>query len=316
MNQLKKRWLSGVMAVVLLLVNLLSPVTGYADESMRFNGNNIWQDGSEILFDQERHYLFRWMDTSGQTAFCIDPGNHMGFDVRVMGGHYKITDDEVPYIASEEDFKLLSLICDWYDKNGAKFATNGQYAAAQGAVWAVIAGEWDQVESYMTKINRHVKGTGSAWTSLKDWIENAYQGAKGLPEWCSFNQDDAPAQTMTLEDGVYTIHLDFSEKPEIAEVRWKLPDGWMQSISGKTLTLSYNGASMPTVLIEGDVPTSLKKIKKNSQSLTIYKPERTRDQAMIGAGLDTENYIYINIGGVTIPDRPMLDEPEPLKAGN
>lgn len=311
MNQLKKRWLSGVMAVVLLLVNLLSPVTGYADESMRFNGNNIWQDGSEILFDQERHYLFRWMDTSGQTAFCIDPGNHMGFDVRVMGGHYKITDDEVPYIASEEDFKLLSLICDWYDKNGAKFATNGQYAAAQGAVWAVIAGEWDQVESYMTKINRHVKGTGSAWTSLKDWIENAYQGAKGLPEWCSFNQDDAPAQTMTLEDGVYTIHLDFSEKPEIAEVRWKLPDGWMQSISGKTLTLSYNGASMPTVLIEGDVPTSLKKIKKNSQSLTIYKPERTRDQAMIGAGLDTENYIYINIGGVTIPDRPMLDEPEP-----
>ena len=96
-----------------------------ADDSMNFDGKNIWNGGTEILFGQERHYLFRWKDHSGQTAFCIDPGNHMGADVRVMGGHYKIT-DEVPFISSEEDFKLLALICDWYDKNGARFATNGQ----------------------------------------------------------------------------------------------------------------------------------------------------------------------------------------------
>lgn len=311
MNQLKKRWLSGFLAVVLLLVNLLSPIIGYADNSMRFSGNNIWKGPSEILFNQERHYLFRWND-SHQNAFCIDPGNHMGSDVRAMGVHYKITDDDIPFISSEEDFKLLALICDWYDKKGSIMSSNGRYAAAQAAIWAVVTGNWDDVGDYISKVNSHVSGTSSAWSDLQNWIDTAYQGGENLPDWCSLNPDDATIQTMSLEDGIYTLSLDFSQNPEIAKVRWELPDGWKQTVSGNILTFTYSGSGNPAELITGKVPESMKSLVKNNQTLTIYIPDRARDQAMIGGGLIPEDIrIYINIGGVTIPDTPTLDEPEP-----
>ena len=310
MKQLMKRFLSIFLIWVMLFIQLCSPLMVYADASMKFSGKNIWKGTSEILFNQERHYLFRW-DDSHQNAFCIDPGNHMGSDVRAKGVHYKITDDDIPYISSEEDFKLLALICDWYDKRGSIMSSNGRYAAAQAAIWAVVTGNWNEVDDYISKVNNHVSGTSSSWSDLQNWIDTAYQEGKGLPDWCAFDSDNAPTQTMTLENGVYTINLDFSDTPEIVEVRWRLPDGWTQSIMGTTLTLNYSGSSMPTLLIEGDAPASMKTIKKNSQTLTIYIPEHSRDQAMIGGGLDTENYVYINIGGVTIPDTPTLDEPEP-----
>ena len=125
---------------------------------------------------------------------------------------------------------------------------------------AVIAGEWDQVENYIATIDKHVNGTRKAWYSLKSWIEYAYPGANGLPDWCSTNASEASPQVMNLENGEYTISLDFSQKPDIAKVRWSLPDGWRQSISGSILTFRYSGATMPKEILEGDAPSSMKEV--------------------------------------------------------
>ena len=299
-----KRWVAGFLALLILTTTALTsyvPMTSYAAS---FTGRNIWSGGSEVIFGNNRSYLFRWSD-GFQNTFCIAPGRHMGSNVNAYAGRYNINDSDIPYIDSAEDFQRIALICDWYEKKaGAISASNASYAAAQTAIWAVISGQWENATSMAAVVNKHVSGTSSKMTDLLDYLEHAYPGANGLPEWVSTNQTMAAQnpQNMTLMDGGYRLELDISSCPDLAQVSWELPNGFSQSLSGTTLIFTYTGAETPLGEIRGAAPASMAAIRKNSENLTIYSPDNeTRDQAMVSAGLTpTIDILYINIGGTKV----------------
>lgn len=300
MKHKKKRLMAGFLAIVLFCLTFIPYIPIIQSHAATFAGKNLWTGGSEIMFGKSRNYLYRWTDKF-QDTFCINPKFHMGSDVYAGAVRYNIEDSNIPYIESKEDFERLALICDWYEKKGSIMSPNAQYVAAQGAIWAIVEGEWDNVESIMNTLDRHISGgVSSYWRDLKSYIETAYAGANGLPFWCSTTKTNLPVQNMTMKNGKYQIDLDFSQKPDIAYVQWNLPDGWSKSISGTTLTFIYTGSMTPPIaIIDGIVPESMASIKKNSQNLTIYLPYRDRDQPMISAGLSTINMLYINIGGAS-----------------
>ena len=300
-QSIKKRWLAGFLACLTLVMTILTssiPITSYAAS---FTGRNIWAGNSEIIFGSNRSYLFRWSD-GYQNTFCINPGQHMSSQVRAGAGRYNINDSDIPYISSQEDFRKLALICDWYEKKaGAIDANNASYAAAQVAVWAVINGDWDSVSEMGAKVNKHVSGLSAKLSDLLDYVENAYPGVNGLPDGITTSSTLAAEYplNMTLEDGGYKLVIDISACPDLAHVSWQLPTGFSQSIAGNSLIFMYNGSEQPTGLIEGMAPASMAGIMQNSENLTIYIPEdEDRDQAMISAGLSpTVDKLYINIGG-------------------
>lgn len=148
----RKRAWSGILALVLIVSAILSVIVPTKTMAATFKGRNIWSGGSEVMFGKNRNYLYRWSD-GYQMTFCIDPGDHMGSEVVSGAGRYHIHDENVPYISGEEDFARLALICDWFDtRAGSISASNASYAAAQAAVWAVMAGEWDNADSIVGRL--------------------------------------------------------------------------------------------------------------------------------------------------------------------
>ena len=295
-----KQWISGILACLILGMTIITsrlPLTSYAAS---FTGKNIWSGSSEIIFGKNRSYLYRWSD-GYQNTFCIEPGQHMSSKVIAGAGRYNIDDSNIPYIDNTEDFRRMALICDWYEKKaGAISATNASYAAGQVAVWAVISGQWDNVSVMAAKVNTHVAGTSAKMVDLLEYVDTAYSGADGLPEWVSASQLSAAEnpQNMILEDGSYKLNLDISSCPDLGQVSWELPSGFSQAVSGTTLTFTYNSTEPPSGIIKGQAPVTLASVIKNSENLTIYVPENEqRDQAMISAGLTSLNELYINIGG-------------------
>ena len=296
-----KQCLVAFLACLVIVMTLLTryiPITSYA---ANFTGKNIWSGGTEVIFGKNRSYMYRWSD-GYQNTFCIEPGQHMSANVSAAAGRYSISDSDIPYISSTEDFQRLALICDWYEKKaGAILATNASYAAAQVAVWAVVAGEWTDVPIMAAKINSHVPGTSNKLTELLNYVETAYPGANGMPDWVSISSLMAAEnpQNMVLGENGYRLDLDISSCLELGQVSWVLPSGFSHSLSDGILTFTYNGTDVPTGEIYGKAPASMASIKRNSENLTIYIPENEiRDQAMISAGLDLEPLeLYINIGG-------------------
>lgn len=296
-----KRWLAGFLACLTVIMTFLTSYTPMISYASTFSGPNIWSGGSEVIFGQNRSYLYRWSD-GWQNTFCIEPGQSMNGRVNAGAGRYHITDSDIPYISSAEDFQKLALICDWYEKKeGAIGARNSSYAAGQVAVWAIISGDWEGAAAMAAKVNPHIAGTASKMSELLAYVETSYPGANGLPDWVSANQTMAAQnpQNMTLTDGSYRLELDLSSCPDLAQVSWVLPSGFSQSVSGNTLVFTYNGTEMPSGEIYGNVPASMASIEKNSETLTIYIPENDiKDQAMISAGVrPTYEYLYISIGG-------------------
>lgn len=298
----RTRCLAGFLACLMLAVTVFTSYTPMISYAASFTGRNIWSGGNEVIFGKNRSYLYRWSD-GFQNTFCIEPGQSMNSTVRAGAGRYNINDTDIPYISSENDFRKLALICDWYDTvAGSTFhASNASYAAAQVAVWAVISGEWENAATMAAKVNSHVAGTSAKINEVIEYVETAYSGTNGLPEWISTNQSMAAQnpQNMTLVDGSYRLELDISSNPDLAQVSWELPSGFSQSVSGTTLTFTYNGTGTPTGEIKGRAPSSMSSIVKNSENLTIYIPENeAKDQAMISAGLKVETAeLFINIGG-------------------
>lgn len=292
------------MAMVLVVSAILSTFTPTRTWAANFTGKNIWAGGSEAMFGKSRNYLYRWTD-GYQMTFCIDPGDHMGSEVRAGAVRYNIDDDNIPYITGRADFERLALICDWFDTQaGSISASNASYAAAQAAVWAVVTGAWDNVEAIVSQVNRHVSGTSARWQELKAYMNTSGGTGSGkLPGWCSVAESSVPTNMMTLTDGKYKIDLDLAGCPELASVPWEFPDAnWSKSVSGNTLTLTYSGTDVPQVVIKGSAPPSMNSIVKNSQNLTIYIPEREKDQAMVGAGLKPAgNMIYMRLTGTQVP---------------
>lgn len=296
-----KRWLAGFLASLTFIMTVLTAYVPMESYAASFTGRNIWSGGSEVIFGKNRSYLYRWTDGT-QNTFCIEPGQSMNSQVRAGAVRYTITDSDIPYISNEEDFRRLALICDWYEKKAGSTlkAPNSAYAAAQVAVWAVVDGQWESVESMAAKVNSHVPGTSAKMSELLEYVENAYEGVNGLPNgvYTNLSQAVENPQNMALIDGIYKLELDLSSCPDLAQVSWDLPSGFTQSISGNTLILSYNGTEQPAGIIRGNVPASMASIAKNSEHLTIYIPENEiKDQAMISAGIDRVPYLFINIGG-------------------
>ncbi|MDR1548410.1 MAG: SrtB family sortase [Hungatella sp.] len=299
-----KRFLSGFLACLTLAMTILTAVTPITSYAAAFTGKNIWSGGSEVIFGSNRSYLYRWSD-GFQNTFCIEPGLHMGKNVNAYAGRYYIDDENIPYIDSKEDFQRLALICDWFERSGGGLgSSNDVYAAAQVAVWAVVTGQWESASSMAAKVTPHISGNVNARMSqLLNYVDTAYPGANGLPDWCSTDSAMAAEnpQNMMLVDGTYKLELDLSSCPDLANVSWQLPEGFIQSVLGNTLTLIYNGVSVPAAEIVGTLPPSMNSKAKNREWLGIFSPENTeRDQAMISAGAESvPNKVYINIGGAT-----------------
>lgn len=296
-----RRWMAGLLACLTFVMTILTTYTPMDVYAASFTGKNIWSGGNEVIFGSNRSYLFRWSD-GFQNTFCIEPGHHMGRDVTAYAGRYNINDSNIPYINSEEDFRRIALICDWYEKKaGAMSATNSSYAAAQTAIWAVVVGQWESATSMAASVSNHVSGTSAKMVELMNYVETAYSGTNGLPGWVSTNATMAAQnpQNMILADGTYKLELDISSCPDLAQVSWELPNGFNQTVTGNMLIITYNGTEVPSVEIKGKAPASLASIAKNSENLNIYTPaNETRDQAMVSAGLDiVVTDLFINIGG-------------------
>lgn len=309
-NERKRTW-SGILAIVLVLSTVLSLFVPTKTMAANFKGKNIWTGGSEVMFGKSRNYLYRWSD-GYQMTFCIDPGDHMGSEVVSSAGRYNINDENVPYISSQEDFARLALICDWFDtRAGSISASNASYAAAQAAVWAVMAGEWENADSIVSQVNQHVSGTAARWQELKAYVNDTDSNTSKLPSWCSTSELAAPDIRMSVVDGVYKVDLDIQSFPEIASAAWTFPDSsWSKTVSGDTLTITYSGQGEPNAILSAPAPASMNGIAKNSETLTIYIPQREGDQAMIGAGLKpTANKIYLKLSGTTFPGTPETDIP-------
>ena len=309
-NERKRAW-SGILAIVLVLSTVLSLFVPTKTMAASFKGKNIWTGGSEVMFGKSRNYLYRWSD-GYQMTFCIDPGDHMGSEVVSSAGRYHISDEDVPYISGKEDFARLALICDWFDtRAGSVSASNASYAAAQAAVWAVMAGEWENADSIVSQVNQHVSGTTARWQELKAYVNDTDSNTGKLPDWCSTVESSAPNKKMALVDGIYKIDLDIKSFPEIASAAWTFPDSsWSKTVSGDTLTITYSGQGEPNAILSAPAPASMNGIAKNSETLTIYIPQREGDQAMIGAGLKpTANKIYLKLSGTTFPGTPETDIP-------
>lgn len=296
----RKRFFSAFLAIFLVTMTFLTSVTPMTVYAAHFSGRNIWSGRSEIIFGQNRSYMYRWFDDF-QNTFCIEPGLHMGRDVQAHVGRYHILDEGIPYISSTEDFQRLALICDWFDrKAGAKNAPNDSYAAAQVAVWSVIAGQWESASEMAAKVHPHINGNVNGKTNeIIAYVDSATSQSGQLPSWCAISESLAAPQNMTMVDGQYQLQLDISNYPDLNQVIWSLPSGFQYRIINSVLNITYNGTNPPSGFIVGELPESMSSIAKNSEWMAIYTPDNIeRDQAMISAGAShVPGKIYINIGG-------------------
>ncbi len=298
-KEMMKRALALVLALCLSAAAFTAMYTdySYAGERIRFSSRNIWKGGEELIYGQPRNYLFKWKASNGKDTFCIQPGKHMGKDVKALVGEYKIGDKNIPYIDSREEFAHLALLGKWYESKGKKSDT--AYAAVQVLIWALLEGDLDGAVQEAEKVDAHV--AGNVRLAVEEALQYLHSFPEQLPRGIYRSKEEALAHPLRMDDEE-EVRIDLSAYPKLAALHWTglQGEGFVAHVEEEQLIIRYRGKeNRPKgVLVCRQLPADLQGILQGSESLQIYIPDKVqKDQIMISASSESDNGLYIAIGG-------------------
>ena len=174
-------------------------LSAYASGELGFTSKNLWIGKKELVFGHERDYLFKWTASNKEVVFCAEPGKHMGKDVKATVREYGTDDENIPVSLDKKDFKRLALIVSWYKSSPSDIS----YAAAQIAIWSLLAGDFDNALQNAQNLKAHIRGDVVGKT--KELLEYMADDESTLPKFMYKSAEEARKNPLRLElkDGKY-----------------------------------------------------------------------------------------------------------------
>lgn len=284
-------------------------LSAYASGELGFTSKNLWIGKKELVFGHERDYLFKWTASNKEVVFCAEPGKHMGKDVKATVREYGTDDENIPVSLDKKDFKRLALIVSWYKTSPSDIS----YAAAQIAIWSLLAGDFDNALQNAQNLKAHIRGDVVGKT--RELLEYMADDESTLPKFMYKSAEEARKNPLRLElkDGKYEVRLNLSEHEALLSLAWKElenPGNFTVERDNSYMLIRYKGNKLrETALLKATLPGKYKKTIKNGGRIKVYTPKNLKDQLLVSAGSDVGNEVYMafTLSPSRIPEKPELE---------